>query len=267
MPTDMNDETPEQQRARQIADARAALAERYAADPDAVQRFEARKANIEAVRRRERQRFDHLVIGEKRPPAKVTTTKRQGKKRKVSHPVVMDDSGVETALRQRENWSHKQGHAETHAKFEQVSHHCYALVRMEERGEISADQRSWATEIAMVAEGIEADVEVRAVSYEPRIDNSASSRDRVIEGIIRVRRQVAYTHWRARLPDPKRMILDMIVGDQMSYNAAARIYHVGWRKTKRLLIEAIDRWPDSVDFAQRKVSAEDVAVTREELYG
>ena len=105
---------------------------------------------------------------------------------------------------------------------------------MEERGEITADQRAWATEIAMVVEGIEAGVDVRAASYEMRVDNDRGGRDQVLEGIVRVRRHVAYTEWRAGLPDPKRLVLDMIAGEGMSYNAAARRYRVGWRKAKRL---------------------------------
>lgn len=54
-------------KAERIAAARADLARRYAENPEAVQRFEARKAHIEAVRKRERQRVEHL--GEEARPA------------------------------------------------------------------------------------------------------------------------------------------------------------------------------------------------------
>lgn len=47
-------------KAERIAAARADLARRYAENPEAVQRFEARKAHIEAARKRERQRVDRI---------------------------------------------------------------------------------------------------------------------------------------------------------------------------------------------------------------
>lgn len=168
----------------------------------------------------------------------------------------------------RENWKHKnEGTPETHAAHKRAAHHGRALVKMEERGEITSDQHAWAVEISMVAEGIEADVGVRAGSYEMRVDNQSSSRDRVQEGIVRVRRHIAYTRWREQLPSPKRLVLDMIVGDPMSYNAAARLHHVGWRKARRLLVDALDRWPECMDHARRTIDAAELAAMQAGIYG
>lgn len=65
----------EQKRLKRIEAARRALAERYAADPVGVARFEARMANLDRVRKRERERYRRNVLGEgdpmPQPPEKV----------------------------------------------------------------------------------------------------------------------------------------------------------------------------------------------------
>src|SRR3546814_2636237 len=55
--------TPAERRAERIAAARTALAEAYAADPGSVDRFNGRMARIDAARKRERQRVEHLALG------------------------------------------------------------------------------------------------------------------------------------------------------------------------------------------------------------
>lgn len=122
-------------------------------------------------------------------------------------------------------------------------------------GEISRDEWAWAGEIAMVAEAIERDVAVRVVSYEMRIDCSASGRNEVIEGPLAIRMQVAYSHWRRWLPDPKRMILDMIVGDAKPFTTVAREYGVHKRRTRALLIGSIQMWPDALEAAEVEIEA------------
>src|SRR3546814_11293999 len=59
--------TPAERRAERIAAARTALAEAYAADPGSVDRFNGRMARIDAARKRERQRVEHLALGADRP--------------------------------------------------------------------------------------------------------------------------------------------------------------------------------------------------------
>ena len=66
-------------RAERIAAARLALAERYAADPDGVERFNARMAKISQAKRREQHRVERVVSGHAVPmPAAPDLTRPAG---------------------------------------------------------------------------------------------------------------------------------------------------------------------------------------------
>ncbi len=263
----MNDnETPQERRHRQIAASRAALAAAYEADPDAVKRFEARKANIDAVRRRERQRFEHLVIGKPRPKAKETTAKRRGKRKVVAVTREVLEPGIEEAVALREEWSHKaKGTPQTWEYAERT--HQGALAQLHLNGSINDDQLAWAAEIGKAAEAIEHDVDVRTASMEARVDTSPGPGDFVGQRIAVVRLHVAYTYWRHLLPAPKRLVLDMLIGDPIGFSVAARRHHVHKRKAKRELIAALDRWPVCKDRAYRDVSEDDVVRLNDLIVG
>ena len=157
-----------------------------------------------------------------------------------------------------DRWSHKnEGTPETHEHASKVS--LGSLSRLYMSGRITIDQLAWAVEIATVAEYIERDVAIRIVSYEPRIDNQASSRDVLVESIIRVRQEVAYGYWRKRIPEPKRAVLDMLIGHVKSLTAVASAYSISRRRVRRLLISAIDLWPDAMDFAQDQIDVGELA--------
>lgn len=167
---------------------------------------------------------------------------------------------AEVALAQRRlvsvaRWSHKnQGTAATH---ENAAHTRQGpLARLYMAGGLTIDQLAYAVEIAMVAEMIERDVGPGIMSYEPRIDTGSrygKIKASLVDGIIRVRREVAYTYWRGWLPMPKRAILDMIIGDPIAYSTAALRYGMHKRKAKRLLIRALDLWPDAMEKAEDEV--------------
>jgi hypothetical protein len=204
--------------------------------------------------KRERERIEHLVHGRDRPMI-TRTSKRQGKRRstKVAEQL---SPGIEEAVQLRERWSHKQGTPET---LEAVSRtHQGALAQLHANGTIDNEQLEWAAQIANVARSIEADVTVAVASLEARVDQSRSGADLVGEGINRVRLHSAYTDWRVRLPMPKRLVLDMITGDTIGYTVAGRRYGVGKREALRQLMAAINRWPDCVARAYRRISADDV---------
>jgi hypothetical protein len=149
-------------------------------------------------------------------------------------------------------WSHKnEGTPETHEHASKIRQG--ALARLYLSGAINADQLAWACEIAMAAELIERDVRVRVASLETRVDNGGSGRNMLVEGIMRVRREVAYTHWRGWIPHPKRAILDMLVGEPRAYSTVAGEYRVGKVKLRRLLIQAIDLWPQAMERAEKQV--------------
>lgn len=157
-----------------------------------------------------------------------------------------------------DRWAHKnEGTPETLEwanRAEQTS-----LSRMFMSGAIDVDQLAWAVEIATAAEIYEQDVAVRIVDYQPRIDCSASGKDVLVEGIMRVRREMAYGYWRNRIPNPKRAILDMLVGETVSFSTVAKQYGMHKRKAKRLLISAIDIWPSAMEYAEREADAATIA--------
>ena len=149
-------------------------------------------------------------------------------------------------------WSHKnEGTPETHAHAHRTRQG--ALARLHLSGGISADELAWATEIAMAAETIERDVAVRTASLETRVDFEGSARNALVEGIVRVRREVAYSHWRQWIPHPRRAVLDMITGEPKSFTAIAREYGMHKRRARQMLIEAIGMWPDAMKQAEDEV--------------
>lgn len=229
-------------RAERIAKARADLAAAYAADPAGVERFNARMARLATARKREKQRIDHLVLGQPRPLEKVTEGKRNGRKkpRLVERPVALEP-GIEEAVQVREMWSHKAyGTPETWER--SLRTHDDALIQLHRNGTIDKDQLEWAAQIANVYRSLEADVAIKVASLEARVDQSRGG-GRAAEGVLRVRMHLAYGYWRDMLPMPKQMVLDMIVGDAIGYSVAAKRHRVHNRKARRELIAAIDRWP------------------------
>lgn len=168
--------------------------------------------------------------------------------------------------RTAERWKHKnEGTPETHEHA--VKTRQGPIARLFEAGYIDAEQLGWACEIASVAESIEADVDVRGASYEMRVDYSGSGRNSVVEGIMRVRREVAYTWWRERLPHPKRAVLDMLIGDPQPYSTVALQYRMGKKRARKLLIDAIDLWEDAMEHAEAQVDAASLAAAQAGLSG
>jgi hypothetical protein len=239
-------------RAARLALARHKLREQHDRDPTAVPQHGSRDARLgKALKRqkRENQRLDHLVLGHERPTSRAAT--KRGRKRK-GQPIQLEP-GIEEAVAVRERWSHKQGTPETHEHASRT--HQGALAQLHANGTIDNEQLEWAAEIANVHRSIESDVTIGNASLEARVDCSGRG-GTVQESIRRVRLHVAYGYWREQLPMPKRLVLDMIVGDAVGYTVAAARYRVHNRKAKRLLLEAIDRWPACVTRAYRSVSEE-----------
>ncbi len=133
-----------------------------------------------------------------------------------------------------------------------------ALVRFYMAGHINADQLADANEIASVTERIQREVGCGIVNYEPRIDRSMNVPTVLIEGIRWVRLEMAYGWWRVRAPKPIAAVLDMLAGDPMAYSTAAKIHRIHKRKARRILIDAIDLWPNAKDWAERQVDEADL---------
>jgi hypothetical protein len=226
-------------RAERIQRARKAMAERAAAFPSEVTQANLRLSRIDAARKRERQRFETLVLGQL--PTPPVFKKPKGMKasvwRKEEARLIADAQAAQSLPAK---WSHKQGTPETleHA----ARTHDGALAQLHANGTIDAEQLEWAAQIANVYRSIEADVAVKVASFEARVDQSTRG-GAVGERIHRVRMHHAYGIWRELLAAPKALVLDMIVGDAIGYTVAATRHRVHKRKAKRLLLEAIQRWP------------------------
>jgi hypothetical protein len=147
-------------------------------------------------------------------------------------------------------WSHKNdGTAETH---EHASRQEGRLAELYRTGTIDAEQLLAAVEIANVAERIGRDVAVKTASLETRVDMTRMGDGSFFERLGQVRREYAYTRWREKLPHPA-PVLDMLVGDPEGFTVVARRYRMHHRKAKRLLIEALDRWPAELIHACRMI--------------
>lgn len=157
-------------------------------------------------------------------------------------------------------WRHKsEGTPETHEKANALPERRRQspLHRMERLGKISADERAAAEEIAGVAERIRRAGSIRSVSLETRIDFANSGRDQLVESLGRIRLEVAYRAWREAIPQPRTMVLDMILTDQ-SFVRLAHTHGMQWRTARKRLITALRMWPEMTAAARRSVDREDV---------
>ena len=163
------------------------------------------------------------------------------------------------------------GTAATHAHSAQLRQG--ALARLYHSGAISAEQLGSALEISAAAERIGAEVRVRTISLETRIDGGGHDRT-FWEALGQVRSEMAYTQWRAALvplcasthgPNaPLGVVLDMIVHD-MGVTAAAALHRVHVRRARRLLGEALDLWPGIIGECVRLVDAEDLEAAHQRV--
>jgi hypothetical protein len=142
------------------------------------------------------------------------------------------------------------GTPETHAKAATVQQG--ALARLCLSGSIDADQLAYATEIRRVAERIGADVAIGIASLETRVDQSRHFGDTFFEKLGAVRAEVAYSAWRSWLPAPG-PVLAMIV-DDVACSLAAKQFRRDTRTMRKLLIEALDAWPNFRADARREVN-------------
>jgi hypothetical protein len=161
------------------------------------------------------------------------------------------------------NWKHKnEGTAETH---EQASRRNQgALASLYKNGSIDAEQLASAVEIAIVAERIGADVAVRTASLETRVDVTRLGDGSFFERLSQVRREMAYTRWRARLAQPA-PVLEMLVGEPVGFTIVAARHGMHNRKAKRLLIAALDLWPQVLGDVCKEIDEKDLAAAHRRL--
>lgn len=161
-------------------------------------------------------------------------------------------------LQAEARWSHKnEGTAQTHDYASRTREG--ALVRLYTAGSITADQLEHANEIGSVIERIHADVHMGIINYEPRIDRSTNQPILLLESIRWVRLEMAYGWWRPRAPSPIAAVIAMLGPDPMPFSTAALVHRMHKRKARRILIDAIDLWPEAKDWAERQVDDGDLA--------
>lgn len=254
------------ERRERIEAARRALAERYAADPAGVSQFNLRMERLSRARKREQQRVDHLVLGLPRPapvlirPAGMSRQEWKVERKRLIAEGARLEPGIEEALQLRERWADKRfGTPETWEGAER--RHADSLAQLERNGTIDKEQSEWAAEIANVYRSLESDVAIKVASLEARVDQSRRGGE-VVERIRRVRMHLAYSRWRDLIPEPRAMILEMLVGDTIGYTVAAKRYRMGNIRAKRLMVAAIDLWPVCVDAVCKLYSDSDIEAAR-----
>jgi hypothetical protein len=169
----------------------------------------------------------------------------KGRKRKKVNPFHMDaDQPTPEQMRSGEFEREFVTHAEsaTKAMAHKRRQSRSALEYMRGQGSLTDEQFYSAQQIAQIAEQIERSVGVSCASLEARVDCSGSARNAVNESLYRVRAEGAYTEWRAKLPLPRRMFIDMVTLDAGLSRIAAE-HNMGWPRARKMLLKALDEWP------------------------
>lgn len=146
-----------------------------------------------------------------------------------------------------------------------------ALARLHRSGAISNDQLGWALEIQAEHERIDADVTVHSASLETRVDLSACPDAIFFESLGRVRRAMAYTRWRRELPmvctgclTGAQHVLAMVV-DDLGVTWAARRLRMSVRRTRKVLLDALDLWPAILKDVCGKVDGQDLLLAHRRI--
>lgn len=139
-----------------------------------------------------------------------------------------------------------------------------SLARLHRTGAISADQLGWALEITAEHDRINAEVAVRGVSFDTRVDMTRMGDATFFEELGRVRRAQAYTRWRAGLasicrdrPDGLRHVLAMVV-DDLGVTWAAKHLRMSVRRARKLLLDALELWPKMMGQVKDDIDEEDL---------
>ena len=182
---------------------------------------------------RERQRFDHLVMGKLRPsPARTRKLRKAG---------VVLAPGIEEAVQLRERWSHKaQGTPETHEHADQLRRRPGSLARLYASGAIDDDQLAAADAILEAYRVVTAGVAVRTANLSARVDSSGHGKaETAIFG--RMLSDLTYSEWRRGIGVSANAVLDVIVHDQ-GLTIIARQYRMSMTRARRMLTQALDLW-------------------------
>jgi hypothetical protein len=156
-------------------------------------------------------------------------------------------------------------HVETNTKAQTKRNNLVTpLDRMFEDGQLTAEQHQAVGEIQLICESIQRSAGMRGASFKARVDNEGAGRDALIESLGRVRLEVLYSKWRKQLPMPRQMYLDIIVTGH-ALKASSRSHNHPWRKTRKRMIDALDRWNALRERTWSNVDRDDVEVVYRKL--
>lgn len=182
---------------------------------------------------RERQRFDHLVLGRDRPsPART---------RKLRKSAVVLAPGIEEAVQLRERWSHKaNGTPQTHEHVDAARRRPGSIARLYASGAIDDDQLAAADGIAEAYRATTAGVAIRTASLEARVDGGRHGRaEEVAYG--QVLSDLSYGAWRRMIGPAAAAVLDVVAHDE-GLTIVARRYGMTMPRARRMLTAALDGW-------------------------
>lgn len=173
------------------------------------------------------------------------------------HPTrAAEERDLRLARRQaRDDFGHKvHGTVETHAKAARVRQG--SIARLYASGAIDVHQLGAAAEIAAVGRTIGAELGMRTVSLETRVDGGGRAGGAFWEALGRVRAEWAYTRWRASLARPGPVLA--LVIDDAALGKVARTFAMRSATARGLLIAALDAWPDFARDARDAIDEADV---------
>jgi hypothetical protein len=181
--------------------------------------------------RRERQRIEHLVMGQPRPKA------RRGTKRVRGEAI---DPDIAAAIQRREDWSHKHdGTPETHAHAQAARRRTGTLMRLHASGAIDDSQLAAAEFIATIFEMLATPVSVKVASWGPRGTATPGSVSHESDWRIDIERR--YSIWRQRQGVHAAMVLSILI-DDITLSHAARRWRHSLRSTRLILHDALNDW-------------------------
>lgn len=155
----------------------------------------------------------------------------------------------------KERFGHRR--APTPETLDKVSHvQQGAMARLFQGGHISIDQLAWCQEIRSVSEALQREVGMAVISVETRVDNGSALFLREGQSLGRVRAEMAYSAWRRSLEKPA-PVLAMVLEDRMC-RPVAMAFRMRDETLRKMVIEALDSWPDFSRDARDRLSEEDL---------
>lgn len=189
----------------------------------------------------------------------------QARGREAKRLRAQSDSRREAML---ERWEGEEATPETLEKFESVpSRRRHSpLSRMLNMGSIDMNEYCIAERIQRVIEVIHREAGAATSHFADRVDCSGSAKDALVEAVGRVRAEATYSQWRAQLPEPAGLVIQMLSSNE-SYVKVAATFGVPYRTARQRLIKSLAAWNEIERQVCRDVDRASVEAMHERLGG